>query len=87
MLSQPHTLDKVLRELAVKLQDQRLRRVFTSSTEDACIHHLAVSDRASPGSPSGLRLPAQENRQGPLCLWHLPPKRSPPSSRTYGHSP
>lgn len=44
MLSQPHTLEKVLRELLSKLQDQRLRRVFSSSTEDTCIHHLAVSD-------------------------------------------
>lgn len=74
MLSQPHTLEKVLRELAVKLQDQRLRRVFISSTEDACIHHLAVSDRASPASASGLCLPAQEKRQGPL------PSRLPPNA-------
>ncbi|KAM6042948.1 maestro heat-like repeat-containing protein family member 7 [Theristicus caerulescens] len=42
MLSQPHTLKKVLRELLSQLQDQRLRRVFSSSTEDACIHHLAL---------------------------------------------
>ncbi|KAM6048645.1 uncharacterized protein LJ206_017664 isoform 2-T2 [Theristicus caerulescens] len=42
MLSQPHTLKKVLRELLSKLQDQRLRRVFSSDTEDACIPHLAL---------------------------------------------
>ncbi|XP_069644235.1 maestro heat-like repeat-containing protein family member 7 [Haliaeetus albicilla] len=42
MLSQTHTLEKVLRELLSKLQDQQLRRVFGSSTEDACIHHLAL---------------------------------------------
>ncbi|KAM6032625.1 maestro heat-like repeat-containing protein family member 7 [Theristicus caerulescens] len=71
MLSQPHTLKKVLRELLSQLQDQRLRRVFSSSTEDACIHHLAVSDQTSPCSPSGLCLPLQENRHGPLPS-HLP---------------
>ncbi|KAM6238907.1 uncharacterized protein M6G45_012486 [Spheniscus humboldti] len=41
-LSQPHTLEKVLREVLSKLQDQRLRRMFSSSTEDTCIHHLAL---------------------------------------------
>lgn len=72
MLSQPHTLEKVLRELLSKPQDQRLRRMFSSHTEDACIHHLAVSDQTSPCSPSGLCLPLQQNRHGPLPS-HLPP--------------
>lgn len=71
MLSQTHTLEKVLRELLSKLQDQQLRRVFGSSTEDACIHHLAVSDQTGPCSLSGLCLPLQENRHGPLPS-HLP---------------
>ena len=72
ILSQPHTLEKVLRELLSKLQDQQLRRMFSSNTEDACIHHLAVSDQTSPCSPSGLCLPLQENRHNPLPS-HLPP--------------
>ncbi|KFV41411.1 Maestro heat-like repeat-containing protein family member 7, partial [Gavia stellata] len=42
MLSQPHTLEKVLRELLSKSQDQQLRRMFSSNTDDACIHHLAL---------------------------------------------
>ncbi|KAK4809437.1 hypothetical protein QYF61_009692 [Mycteria americana] len=42
MLSQPHTLEKVLRELLSKLQDQQLRGMFSSTAEEACIHHLAL---------------------------------------------
>ena len=84
MLSQPHTLEKVLRELLSKRQDQQLRGMFSATAEEACIYHLAVSDQTSPRSPSGLCLPLQANRHGPL------PSHPPPNGhllRTYGHSP
>lgn len=42
----PSALWTVLTELLGVLQDQRLRKVFSSAVEDACIYPLAVSDHA-----------------------------------------
>ncbi|XP_029876474.1 uncharacterized protein LOC115343976 [Aquila chrysaetos chrysaetos] len=73
MLSQPHTLEKVLRELLSKLQDQQLRRVFSSNTEDACIHHLALlaSSDIKPEEFAGLYKVHRYLRRPSLALLSL----------------
>ncbi|CAM9398346.1 unnamed protein product [Bubo scandiacus] len=54
LMSVPRTLWTVLSELLSVLQDCRVRKVFSSATEDSCIYPLAVSD---PRSAPALCLP------------------------------
>lgn len=77
----PWALWSILMELLSVLQDQRLRKVFSCATEDACIYLLAVSD---PAHLQGCACLPRKTGTAPspsLCL------QMAVSSSTSGHSP